>query len=329
MASETALFAAAQRIAPSWIDDVATVELISISENAVYRVATHGGEQLVLRLHRPGYNSADEMAAEARWVLALAESGVEVAAPVQARDGRFHVPVEVEGEEPRLVGAVEWVDGTPLGQLLVRDPSRLEEAFRAAGVLAAQLRRHAQTWHLPEGFERRSWNADGLLGANPLWGRFWEAPVLTAPDREIVLTARDQVRAVMSSLSLELPDYGLIHADLHVNNILAADDRYVAIDFDDAGFGWFVWEIAVAFQSLGHHDPPERFIRAGRGAFVDGYRSIHPLSDAELEVVDALCVARDLNIIGWMWERPEVVPTSTLEAFAAAALQRTKRWMEQ
>ena len=37
-----------------------------------------------------------------------------------------------------------------------------------------------------------------------------------------------------------------IHADLHAGNILVRDGGVTVIDVDDAGFGWHVYELAVA-----------------------------------------------------------------------------------
>jgi len=327
--SQAELLVAAERAAELWAPSVESVELLQVSENAVYKVRTSGGQQFVLRLHRPGYNTPAQMRSEVAWVQALRESGAMVAEPLPTLAGEFYVPVQVTPAETRQAGAVGWIDGEPLGTLLVQDPSLLREAFHAVGTLCAQLRRQATSWDVPSGFVRRRWDANGLMGDAPLWGRFWDAPALTDPDRATAIEARDRLRSELAALPTDRESFGVIHADLHVNNVLRSADGFVAIDFDDAGFGWYVWDIAVAFQSLVHADPPEVVEQAGRNAFVTGYRSVHPLSDEEVEVADALCVARGLSIIGWMDARPEIVPEADIAAFAVSATARARRWLDQ
>ena len=38
----------------------------------------------------------------------------------------------------------------------------------------------------------------------------------------------------------------MIHADLHLDNILSFDDSLTVIDFDDSGFGWHACDLAHA-----------------------------------------------------------------------------------
>ena len=50
-----------------WDLEVTAVELISVSENTVFKVETQCGESLVLRVHRPGYHTLDELLSEQLW----------------------------------------------------------------------------------------------------------------------------------------------------------------------------------------------------------------------------------------------------------------------
>ena len=48
----------AERALDEWDICAVELELISISENTVFRVDTNTGETYVLRIHRPGYHNA-------------------------------------------------------------------------------------------------------------------------------------------------------------------------------------------------------------------------------------------------------------------------------
>ena len=59
--------------------DAKDVKLVTHSENITFRVKTPGDQtDYVLRLHRPGYSSIEEMESERLWTHALKETGVLV-----------------------------------------------------------------------------------------------------------------------------------------------------------------------------------------------------------------------------------------------------------
>src|SRR5262249_34337093 len=71
--------------------------------------------------------------------------------------------------------------------------------------------------------------------------------------------------------------FGLIHADVRLANLLVDGDDIQVIDFDDCGFGWFMFDLATAVSFM-EHDPrvPELC-----DAWVRGYRRVLPLPAAD------------------------------------------------
>src|ERR1700737_3254687 len=62
--------------------------LLNVSENATFAISDPAGRDLVLRIHRVGYSSAEEIRSELAWMEALRGDGViETAAPVPGADG--------------------------------------------------------------------------------------------------------------------------------------------------------------------------------------------------------------------------------------------------
>ena len=78
----------AERAVTAWPLDVATIELISLSENAVFRIDATDGARYALRIHRPGYNSLPELESELLWTEALREAGIDVSAAVRTDDAQ-------------------------------------------------------------------------------------------------------------------------------------------------------------------------------------------------------------------------------------------------
>ena len=56
--------------------------------------------------------------------------------------------------------------------------------FVQLGGLLAELHNQASRWQPPPDFVRHALDADGLMGAAPRWGPFWQARALTPTQRE-------------------------------------------------------------------------------------------------------------------------------------------------
>jgi Ser/Thr protein kinase RdoA (MazF antagonist) len=281
------------------------IELVSMSENVTYRVAATDGASYVLRLHRPGYHTLDELVSERVWIRALAAAGIAVPAPVRTRGGDEYTTVRVDATgERRHAGLARWIDGTMLADLL-RDAQRAtrEDYFAQLGALVATLHDQASIWSPPQPFPRHAFDADGLLGERPFWGRFWEHPDLAESERQLLLATRARMRAVLDRRGRGPAAFGMIHADLHPSNVLLAGDRLAIIDFDDAGFGWHLYDIAVA---LFHQRLASRDYATAERAFLRGYRSVRAFSEEDAALIPMFLVIRGMVTIGWIRDRPEL-----------------------
>lgn len=286
----------------------AEIELVSLSENATFRVTDRGdGGAYVLRLHRPGYHADEALDSERLWTRALAEFGVSVPIPVTARDGRDYVSVEVrELGQHRRAGMTRWIPGELLEDFLARaegtDPH--VRWYERLGAIAAAMHVQSSTWRPPPAFQRHALDVDGLLGEAPFWGRFWEHPKLSPAERALLLDTRQRLRGALDRYGRAPETYGVIHADLHPNNLLVDSDRLTVIDFDDAAFGWHLYDIAVALSRA--QDRPD--FAAIEAAFFRGYRSRRPISEAERALVPMFLLVRGMAVIGWLHQRPEIDP---------------------
>ena len=322
MPTRDELAAAATEVAAAWDLEVASVELVSWSENAVYCVETPDGDRVVLRLHRPGYNTPAQMASELVWVESLQAAGLD--APVARRTpaGDGHVAITV-GDEVRQAGVIEWVNGTPVHEVLGEEPDAVAARFGDLGSLAARIRIHAQRWQPPPGFDRRRWDADGLVGPDPSWGRFWEVETLSGPQRSLFASARESLHEQLSALPLDGSRFGLIHADLHLSNVLVDLNRLIVIDFDDAGFGWYAYELAVSLHSALH----QPWFDQARTALVAGYRTVASLGDDELAALPAFLTVRSLMLVGWLAARPELGQGERLPILIERATVQAERYL--
>ena len=297
--------------------DPAPPELIALSENVTFRVVDRrDGSAYVLRLHRPGYHSLEALNSERVWTRALADAGVDVPIPIQTRDGSDYVAVNIVAlDQQRQAGMTRWTDGELLADLLARndDPAAPERYFEQLGAIEAAMHNQSSGWRSPAGFARHSVDRDGLMGDAPFWGPFWDHPVLSASERKLVVETRDRIRGAMDRLGRDPSIFGMIHADLHAGNLLVGEGRLTVIDFDDCGFGWHLYDIAVAL----YHQQSSRRFEALQDAFVRGYRTRRAIGDDALALIPMFLLVRGLAVIGWLLQRPEIDASRTIGAMKA------------
>lgn len=266
------------------------VTLIAARENAVFRVDVPQGP-LVLRLHRKGYRSQAELVSELDWMAELTRVGVRVPQPIQSLSGERCVSVN-----GRLADMLTFLDAQPLmsGGQWNRDAD-LSQCAGQIGATLARLHDLSDGWQRPEGFTRPHWDTAGLIGAAPLWGSFWENPVLTPTQADLFTAFRDRAAQDLAKLGPDL-DYGLIHADAVPENVMVSKDGIFLIDFDDGGFGFRLFDLATTANRLDRHDPT-----GGAGArLLQGYLATRPLDLTHLPLFRAL---RAMTYVGWVTPR--------------------------
>ena len=259
-----------------WGLDIKTVVFIAARENSVYRVETVNGPA-AMRIHRCGYRTTDEIYSELLWMMMLAENGISVPMPIQAIDGTYYILIDNV-----VVSLLSWVDGKPFSQVVVT-----QDMYFELGRILAQTHSLADAWQPPVCFTRPTWN---LLGDEPSWGRFWENPLLTDNQGEFFITFRD--RACHSLKQLDSLDFGLVHADLIPDNVLANGNQLQLIDFDDGGFGYRLFDLAT----ITHRS--RRLDKTGvlANATVDGYCLEKQVDINSLVLFEAM---RACSYIGW------------------------------
>ncbi len=147
-----------ERLGDWGFSPAARLSLLALSENATF-LAEEGPRRLTLRLHRPGYHSAEEVRSELAWIAALRQASVvETPAPIPATDGGLLGTLR-HGAEARMVVAFDWVPG--------RSPTPEEDLtgwFTALGAVTGRLHAHARAWARPPGFVRKRWTVETMLG---------------------------------------------------------------------------------------------------------------------------------------------------------------------
>jgi Ser/Thr protein kinase RdoA (MazF antagonist) len=294
------------------------IELINHTENLTYRVEQDGGPGYALRLHREHYQSRANIESEFAWVDALREAGIRTPIPVPGTDGGVVQTVSHPSKAiSRHCDLQIWEPGEHL------NPKAMETLV-LLGELNARIHEQARQWKRPQGFIRQAWDADGLLGAHPIWGRFEDLAGLAPEAIRQLGQARDRARAELVAFGKNEDRFGLIHADLLPQNVLVHEGSPMVIDFDDSGFSWRLYDLATVLN----YDVAEDRLEAMQASWLEGYRRVAPMPDAHLAHLPALITARHLISLGWLETRSETLTAAEgTQDFIELALFWTDRYL--
>ena len=264
------------------------IRLINRSENDTYRV----GDALILRVHRDGYHTPAEIASELAWLTALqTEPHLRCVQPrADATDTMM-----------QTIAGRTIVAFVPIAGREVAEADDLPRWFTALGDISARLHGHARTWPRPTGFTRKRWDCDTILGDHPHWGHWRDAPGLTAEGEALLARLSDRLTARLAVYGTKPDRFGLIHADLRLTNLMIDAAGLWAIDFDDCGFGWWMYDLAAALSFIETDARLPDLI----AAWCEGYRRVSPLDAADLAIIPTLIMLRRLLLTAWLASRAD------------------------
>lgn len=270
-----------------------TLRLINLSENWTYRVEDpDSGTAYALRVHRIGYHTPAEIASELLWIDALQqEDVVGTVTPLPARSGERVIQLATDVLPERSVVLFAWEEGAP------PDPdANLVPVYRTLGAISAGMHDHARRWQRPPGFTRFAWDFDTALGPQGHWGPWQDAVGLDDETRALFQRTVDVVDQRLQAYGKGPERYGLIHADMRPANVLVLGDDVRAIDFDDCGSGWFMYDFATTISFIEDHP----MVPEWRASWLEGYRSAGTLSAEDEAELDTFVMLRRLMLVCWI-----------------------------
>jgi Ser/Thr protein kinase RdoA (MazF antagonist) len=251
--------------------------------------------QYLLRIYQPGWQAPEAIELELAWLAAMyREAGLPVPEPIPRLDGGLLTQVSIPGiPQIHSCSLLRWVKGR-----LLSNYGRPEH-YRAQGRLMARIHNFTQQWPLPPGHTKRHYDWDGLFMNDPEIGlppgKSWEylPPDWVEPFK--IVTRR--FRQLIETWGTGIDVYGLIHADMGLDaNLLFWRGQPRPIDFDGSGFGYWMYDLAVA---LAHAVGTANYARF-RDALFEGYAEHRSLPDAQLTQLDLFTVAFYVYFDLWM-----------------------------
>ena len=300
------------------------VLLLNVSENATFLVTDPAGGQSVLRVHRLGYHGETEIESELAWMDALrAEAGIKTPRVLPAADGRRVLTVA-----GRHCVRFEFLPGSePAGT--DGGPSALAH-FAELGAITARMHAHARAWARPGWFTRFRWADDDAFGAvdsiprpppqrppsqapsqasAPRWGRWRDGVGVGPAEAEILGRLERRLRERLARYGSGPDKFGLIHADTRLANLLVHEGTTAVIDFDDAGFGWYLYDLGTTVSFFEDDDAVPGLV----AAWLAGYREAGGVLTAEdLAQAWTFILFRRLLLTAWIGSHPAAAGAAEL-----------------
>ena len=279
---------------------VKSLSFINHGENATFRVDAKNGKRFLLRIHRGDYHSDRAILEEINWLQRLEKRKVRVPRPLLSKRNQWIEHCETpEVGRPRQCVVFEWIDGYFLEKSI-----RPRHMFEL-GKLIATLQ---QSVPLSRSTNRIYWDANGLVGAKPKFGSISKLLGVTSKNQRIINQARGLVFKKLHAFETKFPErMGTIHADLHFGNIVQTKEGLCAIDFDDSGFGFRVYDLVVPLLSAQRSFGPKRVkeFEVARSALIEGYSSIATFDQHDKDMLKHLTAARKITMLGWLHSRSD------------------------
>jgi Ser/Thr protein kinase RdoA (MazF antagonist) len=289
----------------------ARLTLQRYEQNTTFRVEA-GDRPYLLRINRPRVHTADTIGFEMAWLSALRrDTDLRVPEPVAARDGSFVVAARDAGvPEPHICVLLRWLDGRFIDERLA--PAHLWRV----GALTGRLQEHAATWTPPPGLLRP--RVDTLtneakvdsIAPSATVARDHDLPtpedgtralqlvdtLVSAHDAAMFEKALEVVWVSTRALAKDTGAFGLIHGDLHYENVLFDRGEAGAIDFDDCGWGFYLYDLAVTLSELEGRPHYAEL----RNALLDGYAQVRSLPEEHAIHLSAFLALRRMQLLLWV-----------------------------
>ncbi|WP_066306961.1 phosphotransferase enzyme family protein [Bacillus sp. FJAT-29814] len=275
-----------------------TIKLLNYSENATYLVTnTETGEKYILRVGRPGYHTKTAVESELEWIKSInRHSSIHVSLPITGGNGDY---IQVVNHENMAYHCTlfSFLEGEAPNE---DHEHELISQFEMLGAITAQLHNHSiLNWEELRKFKRLTWDYDTILGQSPKWGR-WEDGLAITPERKALFTkASEKIRQRLERFGKAPDRYGLIHSDLRLANLLVDQGQIKVIDFDDCGFGWYLYDLATSLSFIEHKPYVPKLVES----WLKGYRSVRPLSEEEEQDIPTFILMRRLQLVAWVGSR--------------------------
>ncbi|MEM7029783.1 MAG: phosphotransferase [Chloroflexota bacterium] len=268
------------------IGNLTRCDLLRVGFNYNYLIET-SDQKYVLRIYLNGkyyIRDADDFRFELELLNFLLAQGLPVVKPIGNRVGQ-QLTSHQFANETRHMALFAFAPGVELDKASA-DGHLTDDHVKQVGEIAALI--HQTTDPFQSRYHRYHLNTSTYLLDKSLqiFARYLAERNLG--DLAFFTPFANQIREHVEVLGQTAPVYGLIHADMHGNNIFLDPEAGMTIlDFDHCAYGWRAYEFAVWSGNA-----------EVLATLLEGYESVRKLSDLERQLIPTFATLHSIWDMG-------------------------------
>ena len=299
----------AEQAALKWCDGIDDLRLISNSINCVYYFKSKGNGYFI-RITHEKIRSVKEVSAALDYLLCLEQAGVPVCKPVESLSDQLIETVE-QDELKFIAHICAEVPGVEM-HFSYNDLN----VYAVWGEALAKLHLAAMDYQPAPNIEFLTWQDIQQETDNYIQHEI--------PQVQAVYSI---IQDWLASQSITKDNYGLVHDDMRVGNVLCDGQRIHFIDFDEPVYHWWMQDVARAFLEVSSKDIEVWGSQFKH--FIAGYRRVKPLTTEQLQQVPWLIKNKTIEIYLWTknnWDDPIAPGGGSTERWLTEMYQNILDW---
>jgi len=191
----------------------------------------------------------------------------------ESRNGEYVLEIKNSDEEALYVTLMNWIDGKVLSK-----PTDIQ--IINMGRLLAQLHNASESFTPKENQQFPMWGIESFH-KNMKKLKQYHSSFLSENGWKTYLSVADKIVAELENVKKSSQNYGIIHGDFHMENIIFRENAAFPIDFGRCGYGYFLYDIASAILGLSWQC---------RKKFIEGYVSLRELEVGYEQLLETMFV---------------------------------------
>lgn len=264
----------------------ASLRCINHGFNTTYAVIDDNGAKYALRLNTHSLRDLVGVLAEQQWITALSDApNIIVPKPLRTSAGQPFVEVPFAPMHKTLIATMaQWLPGRIVGD----KPSR--QQLYQLGALTAHLHQQSRLWRPTDDAQFPLVNQLLMNSTDHIS----DAPASLIPRdvRALIDEVRLHIDAVYTQLNA-CTSVQPIHADLHTYNVMWHHNALAVFDFDDAGLGLPIQDLAITLYYF-------RDIPYADAQVWAGYHSVQSDLRVSPDAFESLLIGRGILLLNDM-----------------------------
>ena len=273
-------------------EDSFKVGLLKYSENIIYKITFENEKPVVFRIHRPGYHTESELKGELIWMNEI-KRDTELFLPeiYKGKNGEYLQKLILPDGTVLNCSVISFLEGKAVGELCGEE---LLKSMEYIGEMTAKLHIQAICRDENINLHRPHWDIECFFGENAVWGHWQDYKGLAEDDITLFSECEKVIKAKLEEYGKSKETYGIIHADLHFYNIICDGDKNQIIDFDDCGYGYYLYDFGCSLVTYSED------LGTLTDAWLRGYEKVRTLTAADKKMLPLFLLLRRMVRLAWL-----------------------------